>query len=129
MISVPSSVKHEAEVSLQLHRVGYEGGTTTGFNRARQLVGGKIDIDTLRVMRNWFARHVVTSYPGYKRWVSDGRPTKMITGMKNKYRGAVAWELWGGTPAYYWIQSPAIQQRLNRAYPDKENRLPRRVTV
>ena len=123
MFSVPKDVQKEAEISLQLHHVGYEGGTATGFSRARQLIRGKVDIVTLRTMRNWFARHIVTSYPGYKKWVADGSPTKLVPGKTHSYRGAVAWELWGGTPAYKWIQSPRIQAALDKAYPDKNNTL------
>ncbi len=124
-LTIPKGAKKDAETGLLLKKVGYNGGTTTGWNRARQLVRETgLTPETLRVMRNWFARHRVTSYPGYKQWVRDGRPTRMIVGRKNQYRGALAWLIWGGTPAYNWIRSSEVQRALRRKYPDKKNDLP-----
>ena len=121
--SVPQAVRDEAEISLLMHKNGYNGGTDTGYSRGEQLKNGTVDLDTLRTMRNWFARHIYVSYPGYQKWVTDGRPTEMISGMKNSYRGAVAWLLWGGDAAYNWIKSSEIQSLLNEHYPSKNNSL------
>ena len=121
--SVPQAVRDEAEISLLMHANGYNGGTDTGYSRAEQLKNGTVDLDSLRTMRNWFARHIYVSYPGYQKWVTDGRPTEMISGMKNSYRGAVAWLLWGGDAAYNWIKSSEIQSLLNEHYPSKNNSL------
>ena len=122
--AVPADVQGEARIALAMHDLGYNGGTDTGYERAQQLINGRMDIDTLRVMRNWFARHRYVSYPGYQGWVSDGKPQTFIKGRKNSYRGAVAWLLWGGDAAYQWIKSSEIQNALNASYSDKDNSLP-----
>lgn len=125
MSKVPAGVAKDALKGLLMIKNGYEGGMDTGKKRAVQLSrSNSIDADTLRTMRNWFARHRITSYPGYLKWVDDGKPTEMISGKKAKYRGAVAWLIWGGTPAYNWINSRSIQTLLRRNFPDKENKLP-----
>ena len=124
MIKIPQQVKKEAQEGYLLHTNGFVGGTDTGYERDHQLINSKeISIQDLRVMRNWFARHRITSYPGYLKWVSDNKP-EIVDRNKNNYRGAVAWLLWGGTPAYEWINSNEVQEALNREYPDKENKLP-----
>lgn len=116
-IAVPKSVQKEAALSLVLKKAGYSGGTETGFRRARQLIKGSVDMKTLLTMRNWFARHLYTSHPGYEKWKIDGRPKVLITGKKNSYRGAVAYLLWGGESAYKWINSAKIQRKLDSYSP------------
>ena len=125
--AIPDSVKREAKLGLDLRHAGYQGGTPTGWGRARQLiVQPSLDIQTLRTMRAWFARHGPgaanggTSYRGYQRWINDGRP--MSGQGSNKYRGAVAWLIWGGTSAYNWIRSAPIQSALNQYFPVKSQR-------
>ena len=106
---IPASVKEQAKLSKQLKRLGFRGGTKTGWDRATQLINNEyISEDTAVVMRNWFARHGPdaknggTSYPGYVKWIKNKKPTDKKA--KNNSRGAVAWLLWGGTPAYKWIK-------------------------
>lgn len=102
---VPSNVKQEAIIGLAMHRAGFNGGTDTGFERGRQLASGWIAHEHLPVMKAWFARHHITSRPGYLKWIEDGRPTTLVRGTKNKYRGAVAYLLWGGSSAEAWVNS------------------------
>ncbi len=123
-MEVPIIIRKEAEKGLMMKKAGYHGGTKTGWNRAKQLIEGSIDVKTLRVMRNWFARHRITSYPGYKLWQKEGHPLILIDKKKNSYRGAVAWLIWGGSPAYEWIRSSQVQNILNKYYPDKISTLP-----
>lgn len=123
-VTVPMNVREEARLGLHLHDLGYAGGTDTGYDRAQQLIDGTVDPETLRTIRNWFARHRFVSYPGYQAWVSAGRPDTYIQGRKNSYRGAIAWLLWGGDSAYNWIRSPEIQGLLNQYAPGKDNTLP-----
>ena len=99
----PQKVREEAEYSLYLKSIGFDGGTETGFKRAESFVHGEIDMKNLLMMRNWFARHIYTSRPGYLKWDSLGRPT--LKEYKKKSRGAVAWLLWGGDPGYLWVKS------------------------
>ena len=104
---------------------GYNGGTQTGWSRAEQLAyNDKIDIHSLADMRTWFARHGPdaknggTSYPGYLRWLEDGKP---LTGKgKNKYRGAVSWLIWGGDAAYLWLKTTKIRNTLGKYYPKRK---------
>lgn len=111
---VPSKVKEAAKLGLKMHNEGkgFAGGTQTGWDRAKQLAKcDTISTDAARVMKNWFARHGPraknggTSYPGYQKWVQDEKPTELDGKNKNKYRGAVAWLIWGGDPALEWIES------------------------
>lgn len=117
MALIPKGVRDQAMIGNLMIKNGYNGGTTTGWNRGRQLATAKtIPYRDLRVMRAWFARHRHTSRPGYLRWVKDGKPTKLVPGMKDKYRGAVAWLIWGGDAAYDWVRSPQIAGVLRKEY-------------
>ena len=124
MIPIPSNVKKEAKIGLTLLRNGYKGGTTTGWNRAKQLASQKyIDLNSLMVMRAWFARHGPdarnggTSYPGYRKWVTNGKP--MDQTHRNKYRGAVSWLIWGGDAAYKWLKTNKVRSALKETYRNK----------
>lgn len=116
MYNPPPAVKKEASLSLELKKLGFEGGTATGFARARSLVRGSIDLENLLIMRNWFARHLHTSRPGYVKWHSLRRPKG--DQYKKKSRGAVAWLLWGGDPAYLWVSSltPILTKKFGKDY-------------
>ena len=123
-ILIPVNVKEEAKLGLNLLRKGYKGGTTTGWNRAKQLVSCKyIDLNSLIVMRAWFAHHGPdaknggTSYPGYLKWIKNGRP--MDKSHKNKYRGAVSWLIWGGDAAYRWLKTKKVRFALKKAYDNR----------
>ena len=105
---VPRPVRQQAELALKMKSKGYEGGTQAGTNRARQLAEQThVDDRTVMQMRAWFARHGPTasnggtSYPGYRKWIQDKKPSSGEN--KNKYRGAVAYLLWGGQPGWEWV--------------------------
>ena len=107
---IPQGVKNAAKVGLEMHKEGFNGGTQTGWNRASQLIRCTyLNEDTIKTMKAWFARHSYTSQPGYKKWVEEGKPKKLKSGNKNKYRGAVAWLIWGGDPAKKWINSISLK--------------------
>lgn len=123
-IKIPSKVRKEAKLGLKLLKNGFKGGTETGWFRAKQLAfDDTIDIGSLAEMRTWFARHGPdakhggTSYPGYCKWITDGKPKN--SGFKN-YRGAVSWLIWGGNEAYLWLKSRRIQSILAENYPKKK---------
>jgi hypothetical protein len=116
MLKIPKTVAREAAMGNKMIANGYQGGTQTGWNRGEQLANDKtISVENLKVIRAWFARHVYTSRPGYLKWKKDGSPTNMIPGMKSKYRGAVAYLIWGGQSAYDWIQSAAVQKAISKS--------------
>jgi hypothetical protein len=99
---IPPSVKRQALISVKLKELGFDGGLETGINRGYQLAyDDYISEKDAKVMKAWFARHLYTSRPGYEKWVNNGKP--MDPKYKHQYRGAVAWLLWGGDPAYKWI--------------------------
>jgi hypothetical protein len=117
-VPIPPDVKSAAAQGLALHRAGYAGGTATGFFRAEQLVKEKsLPPGVLRTMRAWFARHGPaasnggTSFPGYKRYLRASAAEREAH-KKTAWRGAVAWLLWGGTPALRWLQSPQVRAVL-----------------
>jgi len=124
MVKIPDDVRKAARLGLKLRLAGFEGGTQTGWDRAEQLSGRMIDLDSLADMRTWFARHGPdasnggTSYPGYLRWIEDGRP---MSGNYSGYRGAVSWLIWGGDAAYLWLKSKDIRELLESAYPDRKS--------
>jgi len=106
---VPNNVKKQAKIGLIMHKLGYQGGTSTGWDRARQLIYcDEIDEDTIRTMKAWFARHTHTSYPGYEQWVKKGKPLSKDGNDKSKYRGAVAWLIWGGDPGKQWVEDISV---------------------
>jgi hypothetical protein len=117
----PVNVRRDARRGLDMKKAGFAGGIETGLFRAKQLAThSKVPLRDLIVMRNWFARHGPsaknggTSYPGYVKWVKDGKPM-VVDGNKNKYRGAVAWLIWGGDSAYRWIKQLSKQKQFNDA--------------
>jgi len=71
-----------------------EGGKRvpgTGMRTARRLASGQVDLDQLRLMDAWFARH------GESKAESKARQDKTS-------KAAIAWALWGGTPARRWVK-------------------------
>lgn len=121
-LKIPEYVKKDAQMGIKLLELGFAGGVQTGKNRAYQLANDKyINATSLKVMRAWYARHGPdaktggTSYPGYLKWVADGKP--MDKKSKNKYRGAVSWLIWGGDGAYKWLKTKKIRTYLKEKYP------------
>lgn len=124
-VPIPENVAKDAILGLKLMENGYEGGTQTGWNRAKQLAFDKnIDPRSLADMRTWFARHGPdaknggTSYPGYCKWLKDGKP--MNSNNKNNYRGAVSWLIWGGDSAYNWLKSNEIRKIIENKFPKRK---------
>ena len=62
----------------------------TGMRTARRLASGQVDEDQLKLMNAWFARH------GESEQESKARQDKTS-------KAAIAWALWGGTPAKKWV--------------------------
>ena len=63
----------------------------TGMRTARRLASGQVDEDQLKLMNAWFARH------GESEQESKARQDKTS-------KAAIAWALWGGTPAKKWVK-------------------------
>ena len=62
----------------------------TGMKTARKLASGEVDLEQLKLMSAWFARH--------------GESPKETKARKDKTsKAAVAWALWGGTPGRAWV--------------------------
>lgn len=117
MVKVPESVKKVASRAFDLKRIGFMGGQSTGWKRAKQLsTKTEIPIEDVRYMKAWFARHVFTSYPGYKKWVKAGKPKD-----KSWYRvhSIISWYIWGGSAAFNWVNSTKVLNLLNKHYPSK----------
>ena len=114
MIPVPENVKKVALYSFRLKKLGFKGGIETGWKRAKQLATKKaIPIEDLRYMRNWFARHIYASYPSYKKWIQANKPNE--TKWHNKH-GIISWLIWGGDPAFRWVNSQKNINLLNKHY-------------
>ena len=76
-----------------------EGGKRvpgTGMRTARRLASGSVDLEQLKLMDAWFARH------GESEQESKARQDRTS-------KAAIAWALWGGTPARRWVKR-AIRQ-------------------
>ena len=117
MIKVPENVKKVALYSFELKKLGFKGGLQTGWKRAKQLsTKNEIPIQDLKYMRAWFARHIITSYPTYKKWVEAGRPK---TSDWFNRRGIIAWLIWGGDAGFKWVNSQKNINLLNKHYPGK----------
>ena len=68
----------------------------TGMRTARRLASGSVDLEQLKLMNAWFARH------GASEEESKARQDRTS-------KAAIAWALWGGTPARRWVKR-AIKQ-------------------
>lgn len=111
MVQVPVNVKKWALYAFKLKKIGFEGATETGWKRAKQLATKEyIPIQDLRYMRNWYARHIYTSYPGYKRWVDSGRPKDPSY---HKHHAIQSWLTWGGDAGFRWVNSQKTVDMLN----------------
>jgi hypothetical protein len=114
MVSVPKGVARAADLALDLTRIGFVGATETGWKRAHQLSKeDNISIKDVRFIRNWYARHVFASYPGYKKWADHGKP--QTKEWFNK-RAVVSWLTWGGDAGLKWINSKLVLRLLNTYY-------------
>jgi hypothetical protein len=114
MIKIPESVKKVALYSYKLAKLGFKGGVETGWKRAHQLsTRESIPIEDLKYMRAWFARHIITSYPTYKKWFNNGRPKD--SSWHNK-RGIIAYLIWGGDSAFKWVNSQKNINLLNKHF-------------
>lgn len=108
MISVPVSVKRAAEKAFELKKEGFLGATQTGWKRAKQLsTKSFISIEDFRYIRNWYARHLSTSYPGYLEWEKAGKP------FWYKKRAIISWLTWGGDAGLKWVNSGKNIKKLN----------------
>ena len=111
MVKVPQNVKKWALYAFKLKKLGFEGATETGWKRAKQLATKEfIPIEDLRYMRNWYARHIYTSYPGYKRWEDLGRPKDV---KYHKQHSIESWLTWGGNAGFRWVNSQKTVDLLN----------------
>lgn len=114
MVKVPENVKKVALYSFKLKRLGFKGGLETGWKRAKQLATKEsIPIEDVKYMRAWFARHLYTSYPTYKKWINAGRPKD--SSWHNKH-GIISWLIWSGDAAFKWVNSQKIINLLNKHY-------------
>lgn len=110
-VKIPKAVQDTAILALRLLEQGYSGMTEMGKLRAKQLATkDDIRLSELRVIRNWFARHVYTSYPGYKEWVDSNFDSTKIT------PAVIAWLGWGGDAMLDYVNSREILNLLNNTY-------------
>jgi hypothetical protein len=117
MVKVPENVKKWALYAFKLKKLGFEGALETGWKRAKQLATkDSIPIQDLRYMRNWYARHVYTSYPGFKKWIEAGRPKDKSWHKKHAIQ---SWVTWGANSGYKWVNSKQTINLLNK-YFDKD---------
>jgi len=114
MVKVPENVKKWASYAFKLKKLGFEGALETGWKRAHQLSSKEeIPIEDLRYMRNWYARHIYTSYPTFKEWVKAGRPK---TKEWHNRRGIQSWVTWGANAGFKWINSDKVINMLNNHF-------------
>lgn len=73
----------------------------TGMRTARRLASGRVDDEQIQLMAAWFARHGAANQD---------------TRRDQSSKAAIAWALWGGTPAQRWVN------RLNKQIETDKNR-------
>jgi len=114
MVKVPKNVKKWAQYAFKLKELGFEGAVETGWKRAKQLSTKEyIPIEDLRYMRNWYARHIYTSYPTFREWIDAGRPK---TKEWHNKRGILAWITWGADAGLKWVNSEKTLKLLNKHF-------------
>lgn len=97
--AVPERVKATARRGLKEREKTGRGGLSTqeagkqgigsGVARARDLINGKVSLETVKRMRAFFERHE-----------KNYRPEK-----KPITNGTIAWYLWGGNAGRAWVNS------------------------
>lgn len=86
----------EAQKALDWRKDGFDGGTSVGLARARQLVNKQeLSPSTVRRMHSFFSRHEVDKQGEGFRPGEPGFPSN----------GRVAWALWGGDPGQTWARA------------------------
>jgi hypothetical protein len=126
MVKVPKNVKKWAKYFFVLKKKGFQGAIETGNKRAKQLATkDTIPIEDVRYMRNWFARHVYTSYPTFKEWNKAGRPKGKEW---HHRRGIQAWNSWGGNSGFRWVNSNKIIKQLNDYFGTDYNKIEKKIT-
>jgi hypothetical protein len=72
----------------------------TGMRTAKRLASGAVDLEQLRLMDAWFARH--------------GESEQEATARQDQTsKAAIAWALWGGSPAQRWVKQAIKQLEKN----------------
>ncbi len=79
----------------------------TGMRTARRLISGAIDEEQMRLMSAWFARH------GESEEESKARQDKTS-------KAAIAWALWGGSPARRWVRAKLLELSRERRRAEKK---------
>ena len=80
MLSIPDSVRENAELGNDMKDDGYDGGREKGEHRGYQLETEEyISLEDAIEMRAWFARHVITSYGNYEEWTQASTEEKKGT--------------------------------------------------
>lgn len=114
LVKVPKEVKKVAIYAFRLKKIGFQGATETGWRRAKQLATqDTIPIEDLRYMRNWFARHIIASYPTFREWQRAGRPKTKEWYDKH---GIISWITWAGNAGFKWVNSKRNIELLNRYF-------------
>ena len=86
----------EAQRALDWRKDGFDGGTSVGLARARQLVNKQeLSPSTVRRMHSFFSRHEVDKEGQGFSPEEEGYPSN----------GRVAWALWGGDPGQTWARA------------------------
>ena len=79
----------------------------TGMRTARRLASGAIDEAQMRLMSAWFARH------GESEKEAEARQDKTS-------KAAIAWALWGGSPARRWVRAKLTELERERREAEKK---------
>jgi hypothetical protein len=110
---VPNQIKRIAQRAIDLNlslpisrRAAYKDDNGkrvegTGMRTARRLVSGGVDEAQLRLMSAWFARHGASERETEARKASNSK-------------AAIAWALWGGTPARRWAAAQLREIERNK---------------
>lgn len=110
---VPNQIKRIAQRAIDLNlslpiskRAAYKDDNGkrvegTGMRTARRLVLGQVDEAQLRLMSAWFARHGASEREAEARQASNSK-------------AAIAWALWGGSPARRWVAAQIREIERNK---------------
>ena len=106
---VPASVRKAAARGLELRAKFNRGGLSiqeaskqgigSGVARARDLIKGRVSLETVKRMRSYFARHAIDAK-------AKGDKSRGFWGRdSNASAGWIAHLLWGGDPAKRWVET------------------------
>jgi hypothetical protein len=85
--------------ALKLNKIGFKGGSPAQWALAIKIKDSKtLSRKYIPFLHSWYSKHIHSSYPIYKQWLSSGRPRSFNN------PAIIHWLIFGGSSTYNWIK-------------------------